>query len=830
MPFAHPSDNNNMDNPASSITTIGNGRYGLRRCMAETALGKLWWACDQQQQDSEGEACNVLIFTILPALAQNSVFEQALRQVLPSYQKEAPSQPQITDNGKEEDGTRWLAIRNIRGMLLTERMQELDDRGMPQAQAINILEELSEAISHQRPEGIFGFLEPGIVLFGEGGYRLLNAPVVTTLRLASNGIISHTGKHQSFQSGFISPEVALGDPATPADDTFSLACIAYNLLQGETPYGRQTTLEAAVRNASPATVKKLKPETWVSLQKGLSLKRSERQQTPTPLLAALKPKKPSRLPLVAAGLTIASVVAYASYHLLSGFMQEEKAQSQEMQMSNPALLSGEQESSAPTANPALVGENTPPTQLDQESVDAETARIAAENKSREEAETAARTEAERLAAEEEKRLADERSKAEAEAAAAEAANAEARQQEITKLLSSTKEAISKGKLLSSGNDGDSAADYLFKIKELDAENPELKQLAASMVDDQHSEAANLLASGDYEGARGLLSDADKMITEFGLTDSLQRQVRLETQTEQGNREEQKIDQYLTSARNAVSYGNLVEGDSRSESAMAYISILMDEHPDNPEGKKLLREIVETQQDDTLNALRKNNTGEARKLLDGSQQLISKYMLDDMVEQQMALEKRFRETEKMGIFPASQEPENKEAKPQAANSPRPAPQQRPEPRSEPAPVVETKPEPAPAIETPSATATPDIIPPTDAVLPPVEVTVPPDVPVTEAFPPPGSAEPVSADLPPVQIDIPMVPPPAPEPEPIVVEPQPLPVPETTVPVPVGADPTQPPAVFEIPPNNGNTGNSFTPDVPGLMEVPLDSITESLPPAQ
>ena len=850
MPFAHPTDNNNMDNTTSSTgTLLGNGRYSLRRCMAETALGRIWWASDQQQPSIDGEKNNVLILTILPVLAQNSVFEQALRQVLPTYHKEVPAQPQVTDNGKEEDGTRWLAIRNIRGMLLAERMQELDDRGMPQAQANNILEELSEAISHQRPEGVFGFLEPGAVLFGEGGCRLLNSPLVTALRLASNGIISHSGKHQSFQSGFISPEVALGDPPTPADDTFSLACIAYNLLQGEAPYQGQTTLEAAVRNASPATVKKLKPETWAALQQGISLKRSERQQTPTSLLKSLKPKKPSRLPLLAAGLTVASVVAYASYHLLTAFTQEEKEQAQEIQLSSPDPMQTGQESSAEAVNPALIGENTPPAQLDQESVDAETARLAAENTAREEREAAAKAETERLAAEQEKQLADAQNKAEAEAAAAEIANTEAKQQEITRLLSAAGEAISKGKLLSSG-DNDSAADYLHKARELDAENPELKKLATRIVDEQHSEAASLLGTDDYEGARKILSNTDKMIADFTLTNSLQQQVRLETQTSRGNREEQKISQYINSARDAIGYGNLVEGDDRSESATAYISTLMDEYPDHPEGKKLLREIVATQQDKALGLLRKNNPEDARKLLDGSQQLIGKYMLDDMVEQQLALEKRFRDTEKMGIFPSGQEPGSTvEKKPQTASRP-PVPEPKPAPKpapTEPAPVVTTQPPPEPAptvttqpepvinppvdsISAPMATpvaesaplagtqpepVSPEIIPPSDN--PPVEIAVPPDVPVTEAFPPPGSTEPVSAELPPIQIDIPMVPPPAAEP-----------APETTVPVQVGTDPTQPPVVFEIPPNN--TGSSFTPDVPGLMEVPLDSITESLPPAQ
>lgn len=732
MPFAHPSEYNNTDNQThSSTVTIGNGRYTLRRCMAETALGKLWWSQDQQQQD--GENGNVLVFTILPALAQNTVFEQALRQVLPSYQKNVPYQPHITDNGKEADGTRWLVIQNIRGMLLVERMQELDDRGMPQAQAVSILEQLSEAISHQRPEGVFGFLEPGAILIGENGCRLLNAPAAAALRLATNGIISYTGRHLSFQSGFISPEVALGDPPTPADDTFSLACIAYNLLQGSSPFGLQTTLEAAVRNAAPASIKKLRPEAWAALQQGISLKRNVRQTTPTTMIAALKPKRRTRLPMLAAGLTIASFVAYGSYHLLSGFTHEEKHPA-ELQLDQSAAVSQGQTTSGETT--AMSGEKPTPEPA----------------QPREESAATTAQEAE----------------AQAKAAAAEAANTEARQQEISKLLKSAENAIQEGKLLSNSKDDDSATTYLNKVRELDSENAELKRLATSMVDKQQNEAATLLESGAYDAARESLSTADKLITEFALTNSLQRQVQLEAQADQNNRDQEKLKEYIASARKAIDYGNLVEGDDRSESAIAYLNTLMDEYPNNPEGKKLLKEVVRNQQDEALSAMRKNNAEDARKLLDGSQLLIAKYMLDNMVEQQLTLEKRYRDTEHMGIFPSGQEPDSN-AEQNAENKSRPE-------------------------STPTAST---VIPP--AHTRPVEVTVPPDVPVTQAFPPVGSAAPVSNNLPPVQINIPMVPPPAP--------------------------------VYEIPavPNN-NTGNSFTPDVPGLMEVPLDTIDESLPPAR
>ena len=313
MPFSNrsPQDASKVQN----LPTLQE-RYALRRCMAETALGKLYWAQDLKQIQGNGEQANVLVFTLLPALAQDPVFEQVFGHVLPTYQKPVPGMPQISDDGKTADGTRWMVMHNIGGMLLSERLAELDSRGMPMADAVELLDNLSTAVSNQRPEGVFGYLEPGAVLLGSTLPCLLTAPVVAALRMAYSSNPAERSR-QTLHSGYISPEVLLGDMPTSEDDTFSIACIAYHLLQGERPFGKQSTLEAAVRNLSPASCRKLRPDAWHALQQGLSLKRASRPKTPATLLRTLQRKQHKKLLLPIAALVAASAVAFTTYHLLS---------------------------------------------------------------------------------------------------------------------------------------------------------------------------------------------------------------------------------------------------------------------------------------------------------------------------------------------------------------------------------------------------------------------------------------------------------------------------------------------------------------------------------
>ncbi|WP_308873257.1 hypothetical protein [Thiothrix subterranea] len=164
MPF---SNQPSVDANTTQSLPILQERYALRRCMAETALGKLYWAQDLKQQQSNGEQANVLAFTLLPALAQDPVFEQVLGHVLPAYQKPTLGMPHITDDGKSADGTRWLVMRNNGGMLLSERLTELDDRGMPLPEALELLDGISHLFANQRPDGVFGYLEPNAILLND---------------------------------------------------------------------------------------------------------------------------------------------------------------------------------------------------------------------------------------------------------------------------------------------------------------------------------------------------------------------------------------------------------------------------------------------------------------------------------------------------------------------------------------------------------------------------------------------------------------------------------------------------------------------------------------
>jgi hypothetical protein len=391
----------------------------------------------------------------------------------------------------------------------------------------------------------------------------------------------------------------------------------------------------------------------------------------------------------------------------------------------------------------------------------------------------------------------------------------------------------------------------------------------------------LLKARRYDAANEVLLDSDKLITEFNLTDSVQRQAQLEIQADQSTQETNKAKHYLQSAERAMGYNNVMQGDERSESAVGYLSALFEAYPNHPEGTKLLKRIIRQQHEQASGALQKRNNDEARRYLNDSQKLIGRYTLDDMVENQLDLEKRYRDKQLEGIFPSTNpapSADNTKPAPPAANA---TPRQPPEKRrgendkpttvtGAPATVPTEPPAVAPAIvpTEPPAVAPATVAAPTTEQPAPAAVTPAPAEPAAPTETVPSTPQPETAPAPTADTTTPIVPAPAETVEPPPATPAPVPVTEAPVspdlpiattpaipesvempptlldqpqvnppvePAPPLSDPTTliesapevanpPPANvpdgFENPTGTGNnSGNSFTPDVQGVDELPV-----------
>lgn len=354
------------------------------------------------------------------------------------------------------------------------------------------------------------------------------------------------------------------------------------------------------------------------------------------------------------------------------------------------------------------------------------------------------------------------------------------------LLDKASLALRSGKILQDGS-GESALDYLRQAAAQQADNPRLKPLLLQLVDSQQELAENLLNADNPAKAREVLATAEGLIKEFGIREALSRQINLKDAVDAKLPPEEEVSTtaapaplppdlanhtVLENARKAIFYGNYLQGDERSASAEEYLRPLLEQETPDPDALKLMGLITGILQEKADSAMGKMDTGSARRWLDDSKALLEKYPLlpTEALEKQVALEQRYTNTLEMQAAAA-------EAAAQAAQNAAAAN----------ATVMQfgsrNVTDPAQAETAPPSRQQP-VVRPASRTNPPVA-----------AVPPPRAA-------------------PAPQPNrqpppPVVAQQQPVPL------------PPQPQA------NNAATSNTFTPDVPELMEVPLEMITENLP---
>jgi serine/threonine-protein kinase len=117
-------------------------------------------------------------------------------------------------------------------------------------QAVRWLEQAARALDAAHARGVVHRdVKPGnLLLDGDGDVHVADFGIATAAGLDS---LTQTGTIIG-TAGYLSPEQAQGDRATPASDVYALGVVAFELLTGERPYRREsTTAEAAAHVHAP---------------------------------------------------------------------------------------------------------------------------------------------------------------------------------------------------------------------------------------------------------------------------------------------------------------------------------------------------------------------------------------------------------------------------------------------------------------------------------------------------------------------------------------------------------------------------------------------------
>ena len=300
------SDRREADAVSDERLTIGHmlsGRYRIERVLGEGGMGVVYLATDEQVV---GEAFAIKVL-------KEDLGPEALELLREEVRKTRKlSHPNIVDvHSVNVDGTKlYVLMEYLEGKSLDVLLAEEFGRGMPFSHAWPIIEDVGAALGNAHDHNVIhSDLKPANVFVTTSGRtKLLDFGIA---RISRAPLLHKRSGPLALTPAYASCEMLEGKEADTRGDTYSFACVIYEMLCGKRPFGELTALEACEAGAKPAPLGALSRGKNAALARALAMDRETRTGSVEELLAALIADQRPRGRQLAV-LAAASVVAVAA--------------------------------------------------------------------------------------------------------------------------------------------------------------------------------------------------------------------------------------------------------------------------------------------------------------------------------------------------------------------------------------------------------------------------------------------------------------------------------------------------------------------------------------
>jgi beta-lactam-binding protein with PASTA domain/tRNA A-37 threonylcarbamoyl transferase component Bud32 len=228
-------------------------RYEARDLLGVGGMAKVYLAHDKVLDR------DVALKVLREEFADDEEFvERFKREALSAASLSHPNIVSVYDRGEAEDGTSYIAMEYVPGGTLKERISSSGplDLGLTISLALQIAEALGAA--HECGVVHRDIKSRNVLLTATGDVKVVDFGIA---RAANATTISHLGDILGTAS-YMSPEQALGKPATPKSDLYSLGVVLYEMLTGKLPYTAENPVAVSMKhlNEPLRPPKELNPE------------------------------------------------------------------------------------------------------------------------------------------------------------------------------------------------------------------------------------------------------------------------------------------------------------------------------------------------------------------------------------------------------------------------------------------------------------------------------------------------------------------------------------------------------------------------------------------
>ena len=283
----------------SSAGGLVDGRYELRELLGSGGMAEVYLAYDvvldravalkmmHGRYAATGTASGSAFGSAMDADLRREVVERFRREARAAAGLSHPSIVAVYDQGSLEDGAPYIAMEYVPGGTLKDGIRRYG--AIPPRAAAETALQIADALDAAHARGmIHRDIKPqNILITASGDVKVTDFGIARAMAdataSAAAGVVEETslpGRPDRDgridltatgvvmgTAGYISPEQAMGEPAGPQSDLYSLGVTLYEMLTGELPFRAETPLSTAVKHVAepPRPPREVNPSVPASL-------------------------------------------------------------------------------------------------------------------------------------------------------------------------------------------------------------------------------------------------------------------------------------------------------------------------------------------------------------------------------------------------------------------------------------------------------------------------------------------------------------------------------------------------------------------------------------
>lgn len=310
--------------PAEAVDTgsVLKERFVLEEVIGRGGMGIVFKSRDTLQEEMQDRNPYVAIKVLNEDFKKHPESLKALQREARKAQNLAHPNIATVFNFDRDGGNVFVVMELLDGESL-DKLIKRSDGGIPVNEALRITEGLGRALAYAHDKGVIhsDFKPANAFLTKDGAVKVFDFGIARAARrgthVAGTETLFDAGTLGALTPAYASCEMIEGGEPDPRDDVYALACVAYELLTGTHPFGKQSAVKARDAKLVPKPVKGLSRRQWQGLRRGLAFEREQRTPSVEQFLQDIRPLKLPIKTMIAGG--VGAVVLLA---LLGVFLKD----------------------------------------------------------------------------------------------------------------------------------------------------------------------------------------------------------------------------------------------------------------------------------------------------------------------------------------------------------------------------------------------------------------------------------------------------------------------------------------------------------------------------